>query len=106
MHFQDFGPMTCRQPKNLDYIEPNAKYIESNPESRPGYSRLYHHKQTEIESILETLRKKKYNESQNFILIPHDFDVMRGFETFNRVEQRNSMLIDSGKVLESGKDIS
>ena len=41
MHFQDFGPTTGGQPYNLDYIDPDAKYIELNPESRPGYSRLY-----------------------------------------------------------------
>ena len=76
-----------------------------NPESRPGYVRLHNHS-TKIESMLKALRKQKYDESKNFILIPQDFDVIEAFTPFRGVEQRGSLLFDLGKVLQSGKNIT
>ena len=106
MHFTDWGPMTADQPLNLDYIDPESKYIELDPQSRPGYIRLYHNSETKIEAVLAILRKQKSEELKEFYLIPQDFDALTPFSTFSGVIERDSMLFDPRKVLQSDNDIT
>ena len=57
----DFDSLACDRPRDIAYVNPDAKFIVELEDSRPGLNCVHYVLNATIDSILEFIKHKKDN---------------------------------------------